>query len=219
MDHVIAEAAIELEWLNSERDDVPSETDLLNDALGSIGASRITAIDDGSTNANHCQTFYPALRDAWLTFCHWKFNKARIELAADATPPLFEFAFSYTLPSDNLKLIEYNGVNTDTSSLVLFEFSTVFRFKIEGNKLLTNDGAVKIVYLKRVTDPNLWTPLFYQGLSALLAGKLAMAIPKDARMSLAKFNEGQAIMLLAAAVDGQQGSVEPFRADDLMWGR
>ena len=27
---------------------MPSETDLLNDALGQIGASRITAIDDGN---------------------------------------------------------------------------------------------------------------------------------------------------------------------------
>jgi len=198
---------------------VPSETDAINDALGMIGATRVTAIDDQSVNANHCQVFYPSLRRAELTAVHWTFNKKRIELAQDATPPPFEFAFSYTLPADNLKLIEYNGANLDTSNLSLFEAATLYRFKVEGNKVLTNDGTVKIVYLADVVDPNLWSGFFYQALAALLAAKLAMAIPKDARKSAELFAQGRELMAMAAAIDGQQGSIEPFRVDDLKWGR
>lgn len=198
---------------------MPSETDLLNDSLGQIGAARITAIDDGSVNANHCQTFYPALRDSRLRSHHWKFSKTRVELAQDATPPLFEFAFAYTLPANSLKIIEYNGANLDTSNLSLFEAAALFRFKIEGRKLLTNDGVVKIVYLARVTDPNVWDGLFYQGLTAELASKLASAIAKDDKKSLALLQKAEHLFSIAMAVDGQEGSVEPFRVDNLLWGR
>lgn len=198
---------------------MPSETDLLNDAIGQIGASRITAIDDGSTNATHCQTFYPTLRDAELTAVHWTWAKRRVELAEDADGPPFEFTFSYTLPADCLKLIEYNGAATDLTNIIGFEGRVPARWKVEGNKVLTNDGTVKIVYLARITDPNKWTPYFYQGVAAKLAGKLASAIMKDSRMALAKLEEGQYLISLAAAIDSQQSSIEPFIVDGLLWGR
>ena len=98
---------------------MPSETDFLNDALGQIGAARITAIDDGSVNANHCSTFYGPLRRSVLRSHHWNFAETRVELAQDVAPPAFEFAFAYTLPADLLKIKEYFGTNPDTTALVL----------------------------------------------------------------------------------------------------
>ena len=197
---------------------MPSETDLLNDSLGQIGASRITAIDDGSINANHCQTFYPPLRDSYLRSHNWKFAKKRVELAQDATAPPFEFAFSYTTPADALKIIEYNGASLDTSNLALFEAATISRWKIEQRKLLTNDGEVKIVYIARITDPNVWDGMFYQGLAAALASKLAMAITKDAKKSDSLLNQATFFFSSAMGAD-QEGSVEPFIVDHLLWGR
>src|SRR5437870_2469401 len=86
------------------------ETDLCNDALGQIGETRITAIDDNSRNANYCSTFYPMLRNSFLSMARWSFAEKRIELAADITPPLFGFAYSFTLPPDMLVLREFNGI-------------------------------------------------------------------------------------------------------------
>src|SRR3990167_5668634 len=176
---------------------MPSQTDLLNDALGQIGAARITAIDDGSINANHCQTFYPALRRGLLRSHHWNFAEARVQLAQDAVGPVFEYTFSYTLPADLWRM-----------------------FKVEGRKLLSNDGEVKIVYVQDVTDPNLWDAIFYQTIAAWLASKLASAISKDAKLSQALLIEATRVLLpLALAVDGQESLVTPFIVDDLMWGR
>ena len=45
---------------------MPSVTDLLNDSLGQIGEQPITAIDDGTNNANYCGRFYPSLLDSAL---------------------------------------------------------------------------------------------------------------------------------------------------------
>ncbi len=199
---------------------MPSETDVLNDALGQIGANRISAIDDGSINANHCLTFYPMLRDSALRSHHWNFAMKRVELAQVAATPAFEFQFQYTLPADCLKVVEYNGASLDTSQLTLLEAVQPGRYKIEGRRLLTNDGEVKIVYISRVTDPNVMDAVFVQALSTWLASKLALAIAKDEKKSTALLKQAVEVLLpTAMAVDGQEGSVEVFRIPDLIVGR
>ena len=201
---------------------MPSDVDLCNDALGQIGALFISALDDGTINANHCTRFYPTLRDAALVMTEWTFNRHRVALALDVDAPLFEFAYSYTLPADFLKLIQYAGEQpTTATSPPSSDGLDVFisRYKIESGHLLTNDAQVSILYAARLTNPDLWSPMFYQGLATQLAGKLASAITKDSKKSLTLWQEGTSMLTLAAAIDGQQGSIEPIAVNDLLWGR
>lgn len=194
---------------------MPSETDCLNDALGMIGESRITAIDDGSVRANYCQTFYPTLRDGLLRSHHWNFAMRRVELAQDAIAPSFEFVFSYTLPTDLLKITEYNGAATDptlTNGVIPWIAS---RYTIEGRQLLTNDTQVKIVYVARVTDPNLWDAMFYQVMSTWLASKLAAAIMKDDRKAKSLLQDALGLLPMATALDGQEGTPPRLISDSL----
>jgi len=199
-----------------------TETDLLNDALSQIGEVGIGSIDDGTTNANYCKTLYPALRDSILRSHHWNFAMVRVSLAQDVTPPVYEYAYSYTVPSDLLKLVAYAGGNTSTSTIWTADGMRAVQlpFKVEGRKLYSNDGTVWIQYVARVTNPSLWDALFYQTVSTWLASKLAMAITKDARKSSALLKQAMTVLLpMALAVDGQEGSVEPFQTDNLLWGR
>jgi len=197
-----------------------TETDLINDALSQIGAKRITLLSSGEPNANFALCFYATLRDDLLRLSHWRFATGRANLPQDATTPAFEFAFQYTLPADLIKLREYNGANTDRTNLVLFERSQPARFKIEGRKLLSNDGEVHIVYTKRITNPNKFDPMFFQALATWLASKLADAITKDRQKSDALMSQAVEILLpMAAAVDGQEGSVESYISDELLRGR
>ena len=203
---------------------MPSEADLINDALTQIGANTIVGIDDGTTNANHAKRLYPALRDDLQRLVHWRFNAARIELAQDAIPPLFEFAFQYTLPADLLKVREFNGNLISTTAISLFHghghHLEQFRFKIEGRKLLTNMGEAKIVYSRREEDPTLFDPMFYQLLATWLGSKLALAITKDETKATAMLKAAvEVLMPMAVAVDGQEGSVSPYVSDELIRGR
>lgn len=202
---------------------MPSTTDLLNGSLGLIGASRITNIDDGSVNANHCKVFYPSLLDSLLRMNHWNFATGRANLVAAVAPPLFEFAFSYPLPADLLKVREYNGTilsNAVLSSWWWFNGTYVQRYTIEGRNLLSNEGVVQITYTARVTDPNIWDSLFYQTMMHWLGSLLANAIPKDSRKATALMQQAVQVLLpQALAADGQEGTVTPFIADDLIWGR
>lgn len=202
---------------------MPDVTDLCNEALGLISAKSIAAIDDSSINANHCLRLYPPLRDAIMRSHHWTSAKKRVKLAQDATAPVFEFNFAYTLPADCLKVIEYAGANTDTTTLIPVYDGYQIRqgvYKIEGRKLLSNDGEVYIGYLRRLENPDEWDALLYQVIVTWLAGKLAAAITKDIKLSTGLIEQAINIYLpLATAVDGQQNSIEPMRTDDLKWGR
>ena len=200
---------------------MPSETDFLNGALGRCGYTTITGIDDGSTNANWCKVFYGPLRRAILRAHHWNFAEARMELPQTPGAPDFEFAYWYTLPNNILKIKEYNGDQVKPNALdPLYWVTVAGRYKVEGNRLLTNDGIVKIVYVSDIDNPTLWDPLFYQAAEAWLASKLAMAIGKDSSKSQSLLNEAVSILMpLAMAVDGQEGTILPYFTDDLIYGR
>ena len=198
-----------------------SETDLLNDALGQIGSARITAIDDGTTNANHCQVFWPPLRQGLIRSHHWNCAMKRISLAADVTAPVSEYAYAYTLPSGCLKVVDYGGGTPSSAAIWPTEYPAmryVPRYKIEGRKLLTNDGVVYIRYLDDI-DVGQWDAMLYQAGATLLASKLSTAILHDHKLALALQQMGDHLLSLAMAVDGQEGSTESFVVNDLIWGR
>jgi len=201
-----------------------SETDLLNDSLGQIGALPVTAIDDGSVNANYCLRFYPTLRDSIIRSHHWNFALKWQQLSPDVTGPIADFAYAYTLPPYCLKVIDYGGNLPSTPPIVLTLpdpfYRYLARYKIEGRKLVSNDGTAFIHYLRRVTNPDEWDPLMYQATAMWLASKLASAITKDLKLSNALLTQAtQILMPLAMSVDGQEGSIEPYLVDDLIWGR
>jgi len=199
---------------------VPSETDLLNEALVTVGATRISAIDDGSINANHCQTFYPTTRDALLRMHHWNFATGRAQLSASVTPPLFEYTFAYPLPADFLKMREYNSNPVNSGGYIWWEGQWVSRYVIESGSLLTNDTPVYILYTKRVVDPNIFDALFYQVLATWMASKLALAITKDHKKASDLLSMAMNLLLPSAlSVDGQEGTVVPLISDSLTWGR
>lgn len=193
-----------------------NETDFLNDALGQIGATYITAIDDESTNANHCQVFWPPLRRSLIRAHHWNFATARALLAQDVVAPISGFAFSYALPNDYLKVVEYSGVLNTVTDIVIPSFPITSRYVIEGKKLLTNDTQAYIEYLKDVDNPDLWDPMFYQAASHWLASKLASAITKNEKTAQLKMQEATLLYGLATSVDGQEGTEVPQVIDNLL---
>jgi hypothetical protein len=202
------------------------ETDFLNDALGQIGATRITAIDDGSLNADYCGMFWPQMRKSLIRSHHWSFATAQTELSLEVDVPVFEFAFSYALPTDLLKVVTFNGDGVfslvapafDGVNLQLYPYSG--RYKVMERSLLSNDTPVFIEYIKDITNPDLWDPMFYQAAAAMLASKLALAIAKNAAMSRELMQQAMTVLMpLAMSVSSQERTVLPFVVNDLLRGR
>lgn len=203
-----------------------TETDLLNDALGMAGGcTRITSIDDGSTNANHCLTFWPPLRDGLLRMHFWNFALTWVELGLAVGQPALGFAYAYTKPGDWLRTKDYAGVNPASFAGVPVMVEPGFPrpapvYKMEGNYIRSNDGQAWLHYIRRVTNVGEFDALFYQVSVLWMASKLAAAIRKDIKASTGLLEQVNAIMLpLALAVDGQEGSVEAHIVDNLLRGR
>lgn len=200
-----------------------NETDFLNNALGVAGCARIDNINDGSSEANWCKTFYGdgSLRQSLLRSHHWNFAESRAILSQALPVPGFEFAFAYQLPANIAKIKEYNGeyivyIPSDPYYWMVYPG----KYKIEGQRLLTNDASVLIVYVQDIDEPSRWDPLFFQTMVCLLGSRLARSVSKDTRKADSLMAEFSTMWLPAAvAVDGQEGTGQAYIVDDLIRGR
>jgi len=150
-----------------------SETTICNQALGRIGAKRINNLTDGSEEAIHCTLHYEQTRDALLRSFWWRFAAGRATLSQDATDPDFEWDNQFDLPTDFMAfrtVFEDNNVPSKT---------TMRRYELEGLKLLTNEDEMEIRYVKKITDPAKFDPLFVELLVLQLALKLVMPLSED----------------------------------------
>lgn len=113
--------------------------------------------------------------------------------------PAFEWTYGYMLPSDFLamkSIYEDNSTPTRTST---------HSYALEGKLLLTDDSAVQIRYVKQVTDPTVFDPLFIEVLILMLALKFipalaggAVALRQDVQ------NELTIVMRKVRALDRQE---------------
>lgn len=140
-----------------------SKVEICNRALQKLGAKRITSLTDDSVNARACNLAFEPCKLAELEDHEWSFALDRAEIAADADEPTFGRAYSYTLPSDFVRLAHpYPEDN-----------SNALEWIIEGKKIYTDDTApLQVRYIYDVTDPQEMSPLFREALSARLALEL-----------------------------------------------
>lgn len=142
-----------------------SVTSLCNMALARIGNERIDNYDEDSVTAIHCRTHYEETRDSLLQSHWWRFATARASLSEDTETPDFEFDHQYILPTDCLRVM---GV-----------YDTTATYAVEGERLLTSDDSVDIYYVRKVTDPAQFSPLFIKTLVLHLAMDLVMPMSQN----------------------------------------
>ncbi len=147
-----------------------STVGICNSALIKIGADRIMALTDDSKNARLCNEQFEKLRDEVLRVHQWNFAIARAKLAQLATTPAFGFSYEYQLPADWLRTLSVHADEGGRSSP---------RFKAEGGKILTDSSVTYLRYVRRITDPNSFDPLFLEALAFRLAAELAMPIAQS----------------------------------------
>ncbi len=144
-----------------------SNTSICNQALGKIGSKRINDFGDKeeeSLQAIQCRLHFEPTRDALERSHSWRFARARVILSQDTNDPVFEWDNQFILPNDFLR---FRSVFEEESV-----FSRSDRHAIEGDRYLTNFDAVNLRYIKRVTDPAKFDPLFTKLFTWLLADEM-----------------------------------------------
>lgn len=161
-----------------------SEVAICNLALQRLGAKSISSLTEDSTAARACNRVFEQARDSELRAHPWSFARARVQLAAVSTDPIFGFAKQYALPADYLRILPTNGVNATPLQ---------DDFQIESNPdggrvILTNTGApINLIYIKRVVDPQQFDALFTE----LLIARIAMDTAEEITQSNTKKAEAK----------------------------
>ena len=176
-----------------------SETKICNMSLARIGSTRINNIDtDTSPEAIQCRTHYEQTRDALIRSHWWRFASTRKTLTQDATDPTGdEWDNQFILPNDFLamKSIYENR----------FSDENYRSYALEGQRLLTNESTMEIRYIKKVTDPTKFDPLFVEVLVLQLALKLVAALAKtDPKLKADIKDDLKLLMPSVLALDGQE---------------
>ncbi len=152
------------------------DTEICNMALGRLGANTIDSIEDDTdtqVEAIQCRLHYSQTRDALIRSHWWRMAQARATLSQNAAytadTTTFEWTFAYDLPNDFLRM-KKPFENTVPGNLELR-----YSYALEGTQILSNESTMKIRYIKRVTDPTKFDPLFVEVFIIELA--LKMVIP------------------------------------------
>ncbi len=136
-----------------------SKVQIFNLALVLLEQNIVNSPTQDIITAINLLNVYDLIRQELLRSHPWNFAvKRNGSLAQDVDAPESEFQYSYTLPSDCLKVIKL--INNQSS------------YVIEGRKLLTDDASVSMKYIFNVTDES----QFDSGFTRAFAYELALAV-------------------------------------------
>jgi hypothetical protein len=143
-----------------------SEVDIANAALDKLGAETIDSLTSNNENARIINRRYRLVLNAMLRAHTWNCAKKRVVLAPLSDEPAFDYDYQFQLPADCLRPI-FPSATTD--------------WKVEGKKILTNDGAVlNLPYISTLEDPNDMDACFVETFAARLAYEIAEKVTQSA---------------------------------------
>lgn len=149
---------------------MPAVVDIYNMALDMLDEGPVVdPTTDTRRSAKAVARQYPECVKELLRAHPWQFAKARASLAASSTAPAFDWLRAFPLPADFIRLVPLTKTG-------VFE-GRPFLFEIEGGEILTDEPApLKIRYIRSVTDPLKFDPLFTRALAAKLAMYIAHSV-------------------------------------------
>lgn len=194
---------------------MPSVVDICNEAMDLLGAATITALTENSKEARLCNRRFETVRDAVLRSHPWNTAIRRASLARDTDAPAFGFTYQYTLPTDPycLRVLSFWNSNVDSE---VAAYDSQVMFKIEGRKVLSNEGTCKITYLARVTDTEQYDSLLSSTIAHKLAAETAYAITGSTSVSQAMQQLYEVRLREARSIDAMEGVPDKLIADDFV---
>lgn len=152
-------------------------TGICNAAISHVGTrSKISSIDEGSTEANACLTHFAMVRDATLRAFDWNFARLTGQLALLQNPPK-RWAAKYALPVDCLRVRRLNDVPLLALPETFYEMAA--DRDASGavvNVLLSNAAPMSAIYTARVVDPLRWDQGFVDAVVYGLANRICFEL-------------------------------------------
>ena len=189
-----------------------SIVDICNSALNLLGASTISALTEDSKNARLCNQRYPAVRNRVFRSHNWNCLIKRIQLAQDSTGPVVEYTYGYTLPTDCLRVLKIHNGTTDS-------IESNLDYKVEGRKIVTDEGTIYLVYIALDTDPNTYDSYLAESISHQLAADLCYAITNNSTLANNYMARADERLREARFIDATENSLDTIESGEFLESR
>lgn len=150
---------------------------ICNMALSHIGKDTISLLTESSVQAEACNTFYETSRDAALEAVDWNFARHRIGLAklVEAAPDGWTFAYAY--PANCVRILRLG--HPLRRPRVPYRFEVALNNAGDEKVVLADVEGAKAVYTRRITNENLFPPMFVEMFAYKLASAIAIPLTRS----------------------------------------
>jgi len=184
-----------------------SIVDICNSALNLLGASTISALTEDSKNARLCNQRFEPVRNRVFRGHNWNCLITRIQLAQDSTGPVVEYTYGYTLPTDCLRVLKIHNGTTDS-------IASNLDYKVEGRKIVTNEGTIYLVYIALDTDPNTYDSYLAESISHQLAADLCYAITNNSTLANNYMTRADERLREARFIDSTENALDTIESGE-----
>lgn len=195
--------------------------DLVNNALGMIGADPITSLEDNSVEARVMKAFYYPSRDMILEDANWTFATKRFTPALSSTAPQFTWTYAYPIPSDIKRVT--NVLRQPFTAGFFWDYDFPEEYKsahvVEDDQILSNDNPIYCIGLRTMEDESKYSALFGEAFSAYLAFKAALPIAQSSTSQQVMMGLYTDLIGKAKTRDGMQNSTRRMRNNTLRFSR
>ena len=158
-----------------------SEVDICNLALTESFCSEIQSLTAQSREAEVCNRFYAQCRDLLLSGYNWKFNQVRRSLSVSSETPPDDWAYAYEVPTNCLYAVKIFQSNRNPAKEIPFTIES--KLNVDEKILYTDEPEAILIYRKKITVTNMFSPMFIEALANLLGAKVAMGLKQDINLA------------------------------------
>lgn len=133
-------------------------------ALLRLGCKPIISLSDNTTEAKTLNIIYNMVAENVMSLGPWTSCTKRATLAQLTDEPEYGYTYQYQLPTD-LKCLRVLEINEDQLGSI--------EYRIEGDKLLTDETSVQILYIGLLTDTESYDPYLRQAVTERLIVEMA----------------------------------------------
>lgn len=176
-----------------------SQIQIVNSALISLGADRISSITEDKKSAIVVNAIYNFVRDEVQSAHPWNFTLSRQTIVPNSSTPAHGYDFTFDFPNDVLTLWEVIPHDIE--------------YVVENRQILTDETELDVVFGIKNEDESSWDALFSEAFSWRIATKVAYSLTQS--LSLMEFSDKKykEVMSQARWRDSIEGKLLQLEAD------
>lgn len=183
-----------------------TKVSITNLALTKIGVDNISRMDESTNQARRANAIFDLTLDSMLVIHPWNFAIERQTLARSSTTPTYEYSYKFALPTDPYCLKVLKVVDSEDDEIE--------DYRIEGRYVFTDETAISIKYIKRITDMSTLSPAFIEMFATYIARLLAPQLAGDVNMMAILSQEFNFWRKTAKLQDATEGAPRPRAVGD-----